>query len=681
MSSACIDFETYYDKDYSLKKMTPYDYVQDRRFDPYLVAVHGDDVHYVGPPENFDWTLLSGYDIVAHNMAFDGLVLRRLIELGRVPDFPRREFCTADLAAYLLVPRYLAGAVLQLFDVKLSKQVRSDMLGRTLTDTIVDGSYDDLMEYADSDALWSHKIWVEHAHKWPEWEREASRLTRESCWRGVKMDRRATEAGLRHLESVQAAAEEMLPWVGQQDDKGKDIKTNSRKYLSLYLRGKGVVPPVSYKKDDPEFMALVADLKQGRQFLDVLQQGGELPEDVSLRKFERMTPDQKVAAGLGTYVDIPDSVEVLEVLEARLEVASLAGHIARLRNMLASADDNDILRFSRRYFGAHTGRDASGEDRTERSSGSLSIFNPLNLPKDPVCGVNLRNLLLPRDGRKFLIFDFSQIEALVILWLAGHTEMLEKAKASGSLYIAYGILTGKIKPEDVDTEAKRSAFKGTRLYAALKASVLGFGFGQGAVKFRETVAKQSKGKLVFTAEESKELTDEWRQSNAPVCRLWGVMGDEFKMSAMRNEPVFWVDLPSGRRKPYYRPQVKVEPKRFTNPETGEEFTKMVAVLRAALIKGEMPWGLWGGELVQHATQATARDVMTLGGIEVCRQHPNWWWAWSVYDEVIFEIPEDEAQEALVDIPKILCEGIASQTWARGLPLKVEGGVFDKYLKM
>ncbi len=73
--------------------------------------------------------------------------------------------------------------------------------------------------------------------------------------------------------------------------------------------------------------------------------------------------------------------------------------------------------------------------------------------------------------------------------------------------------------------------------------------------------------------------------------------------------------------------------------------------------------------------------MTLGGVEVCRQHPNWWWAWSVYDEVIFEIPEDEAQEALVDIPKILCEGIASQTWARGLPLKVEGGVFDKYLKM
>ena len=78
-----IDFETYYDKDYSLTNMSPWDYVHDRRFDAYLVSVHGENLDYVGPPGEFDWKKLAGADIVAHNIAFDGLVLRRLIELGK----------------------------------------------------------------------------------------------------------------------------------------------------------------------------------------------------------------------------------------------------------------------------------------------------------------------------------------------------------------------------------------------------------------------------------------------------------------------------------------------------------------------------------------------------------------------------------------------------------------------
>jgi hypothetical protein len=995
MPVAAIDFETFYDSKakYSLRNLAPYNYVMDERFDAYLVSVHGDNVHFVGAPSAFDWRKLEGYDIVAHNMAFDGLVLKRLIDLGRVPDFTRREFCTADLAAYMLMPRNLAGAVQQLYGVKLSKAVRTDMDGKTLGDTVKLGTYNDLIAYADGDAVWCHRIWVDHGDKWPEWEREASRLNREACWRGVRIDRKATEAGLKTLESLKERTACSLPWM----ENDPDGKAGSTAKLSDYLRSVGVEPPASYKKDGPEMMQLMTDLKRGTQFLDHVQRTGELPEKVSQRAWDKLTEQEKFERGYGEYRDIENPEEVLDVLNKRLDLASLNPHIARLKTMLACADENDILHFSLKYFGAHcltgdhevltrkgwvrldcwhggeimqwrpdktmdflpaepfsemndedrmfeisspyyralvtgghtvprlfygsrkfgtlkaselaelksgayiplcgvsthggsiteeqmrvlvaiqadghypkpgdnnegqlwftlrkprkieriqqlmkaagvvfnppqyfpsaptqarivvkksnvpnwagperkvfgpwlldstpearkafaeelqlwdgnkllsktktgvlnknseygsttpvniewartivhlvgkstgiyhiypaqgnrqeyhettlrertytiakakpvltgrlpvycaitqtgfflfrkegiigvtgnTGRNASGSD-----SSTSSIFNPLNLPKEPVFGLNLRNLLLPRDGYQFCIFDFGQIEARTILWLAGHKEMLDRiSESSGNLYVAYGILIGKVRLDEVDTKEKLSKFKSGKLYAILKALALALGYGMGADKFRENTEKQSKGKLVFSEEEANTLVQEWRQANQPVCKFWRRLSDDFRRAALVGRMDFSIRMPSGRVKPYFDIAVKTVPRKFKNKETGEEETKLVQSLFAALTKGEKAWNLWGGDLAQAITQATARDIMTQGAVEVCHKHPNWLWDWSVYDEVIFEVPDAEVEEALVDIPRILCEGEVASTWARGLPLTVDGGSFDRYLKM
>lgn len=675
MPVAAIDFETFYDSKakYSLRNLAPYNYVMDERFDAYLVSVHGDNVHFVGAPSAFDWRKLESYDIVAHNMAFDGLVLKRLIELGRVPDFTRREFCTADLAAYMLMPRNLAGAVQQLYGVKLSKAVRTDMDGKTLGDTVKLGTYNDLIAYADGDAVWCHRIWVDHRDKWPEWEREASRLNREACWRGVRIDRKATEAGLKTLESLKERTACSLPWM----ENDPDGKAGSTAKLSDYLRSVGVEPPASYKKDGPEMMQLMTDLKRGTQFLDHVQRTGELPEKMSQRAWDKLTEQEKFERGYGEYRDIENPEEVLDVLNKRLDLASLNPHIARLKTMLACADENDILHFSLRYHLAHTGRNASGSD-----SSTSSIFNPLNLPKEPVFGLNLRNLLLPREGHKFCIFDFGQIEARTILWLAGHKEMLDRiSEASGNLYVAYGILIGKVKLDEVDTKEKLSKFKSGKLYAILKALALALGFGMGADKFRENTEKQSKGKLVFSEEEANTLVQEWRQANQPVCKFWRRLSDDFRRAALVGRRDFSIRMPSGRAKTYFDISMKTVPRKFKNKETGEEETKLVQSLFAALTKGEKDWNLWGGDLAQNITQATARDIMTQGAVEVCHKHPNWLWDWSVYDEVIFEVPDAEVEEALVDIPRILCEGEVASTWARGLPLTVDGGSFDRYLKM
>ena len=51
-----VDFETYYDSEYSLAKMSTWNYVHDPKFDAYLVAFHGDGVSYVGHPSKADWS-------------------------------------------------------------------------------------------------------------------------------------------------------------------------------------------------------------------------------------------------------------------------------------------------------------------------------------------------------------------------------------------------------------------------------------------------------------------------------------------------------------------------------------------------------------------------------------------------------------------------------------------------
>ena len=74
-----IDFESTYSKEISLKVMPTWAYVHHPEVDIYLLSVAGPDGFvWVGRPRDFDWSLLEDQIVVAHNMGFDGLVLRRL---------------------------------------------------------------------------------------------------------------------------------------------------------------------------------------------------------------------------------------------------------------------------------------------------------------------------------------------------------------------------------------------------------------------------------------------------------------------------------------------------------------------------------------------------------------------------------------------------------------------------
>ena len=136
---ASVDFETYYDSNCNIQKLGNYAYCQHPEWEAILVAVHSEDLSWVGHPKDAPWEEIAKYDIIlAHNAGFDLTVLERLVELGQVPDYMLNKnwVCTADLASYLGAPRNLAGAAKQLLGMDLDKGVRSDMKGKKAADMV-----------------------------------------------------------------------------------------------------------------------------------------------------------------------------------------------------------------------------------------------------------------------------------------------------------------------------------------------------------------------------------------------------------------------------------------------------------------------------------------------------------------------------------------------------------------
>lgn len=379
--AVAFDFETLYDSKsgYSLKKMHPYDYVRHPRFDPYLVALESHDgQRYVGSPLAFDWGSVAGALLVAHNVGFDGMVLDRLVELGRVPGFSRGYACTADLIAFLGCRRDLKSGVRTFLGVEISKAVRTAMDGKTLAD-LTPSEKSQLLAYGGDDARYCMALWKKLSPQWPEWEREFSRVNRLAVWRGVRIDRRGTVDGLAKFAKVKAGAEARLPWVSR----GRPAESTAE--LALHAQSLGLPLPPTFNKQDPAMQAWIEQYSDRHEFI-----------------------------------------------RARLDVASVTKHIARLQSMLELADAADVIRFDSLYYGSHTGR-TSGKGGGDAQGGAR--FNVFNQPKGDknglTFGVDVRGLLVPRPGHKFVIYDYSQIEPRCTHWVAGNTRFLNRVRAYG----------------------------------------------------------------------------------------------------------------------------------------------------------------------------------------------------------------------------------------------------------
>jgi DNA polymerase len=175
------------------------------------------------------------------------------------------------------------------------------------------------------------------------------------------------------------------------------------------------------------------------------------------------------------------------------------------------------------------------------------------------------------------------------------------------------------------------------------------------------------------------VVKQWRAANPKITALWAALQAELETAATNREKVHYFRLPSGRRKGFFNPHFRIEPKVNIDPDTGKKEQILRKQLFAQTIMGGDFESLHGGVITENLVQAIARDVMFWGALDCVKHDPEFHYIGNIYDEVISEVPDAKAELADRLIPEFLCRGSAL-SWAKGLPLEVEGGIKEKYEK-
>lgn len=189
-------------------------------------------------------------------------------------------------------------------------------------------------------------------------------------------------------------------------------------------------------------------------------------------------------------------------------------------------------------------------------------------------------------------------------------------------------------------------------------------------------ANQKKvGQLIY----SMRTVDAWRAANQKIVDRWRFYESAFKQRVAAGKDTVAFRLPSGRIKRYYDPMLAKE-ETIEVDENGHEHPSFRIAMKATTVRGNPATFFTGGTLMENIVQASCRDIMTYGCVEIEEKHPNWEFKFSVYDEVVFEVPDEECELAKVEIPRIMTKGERIASWTEGLPLEVEGDIVERYCK-
>ena len=340
-----------------------------------------------------------------------------------------------------------------------------------------------------------------------------------------------------------------------------------------------------------------------------------------------------------------DEYAFVRVLRDWRKAHSLHGKLERIKSRLRvdpthPRTEADNFPYTIKYFGAHTGR-FSGDGG----------FNMQNIYSKEREGYNVRHMFIARPGKKLLIVDYAQIEARILLWFANDLKALELIRNGQSVYEVHARTTmGYELDEDLKTFDPL-------LYKLAKARVLGLGYGCGAKTFQK-VALNMAG-LDLSPEECLETVQGYRAANRPITSFWSRLDGLLRGALNSKERKLSLGLPSGREMNYYN-VAALDGKITVQPG-----------LRANRV------GTWGGKLTENVVQATGRDILADGWLNIAKTFTDpeeLRLLFHVHDEFVFEVNPD------IDVSRV--ESVLTQppSWALTLPLDVESELVDHYLK-
>lgn len=267
-------------------------------------------------------------------------------------------------------------------------------------------------------------------------------------------------------------------------------------------------------------------------------------------------------------------------------------------------------------------------------------------------GVNFRHMIRPKDGNKLIVADLSQIEVRTLCWLAQDKKALELIRESDDIYHAFGVLLGLHDPANGPLKEYDK-----QLRHKVKSIALGCGYGMGANKFSAFSG--------MTLDEATNAVSLYRERMKAVPKFWRSLDQDMATACAVGEP-FSLDLPSGRSLRYGKI------KRMKEIGSVNRFRYIGKIVRNGQLR-DFP--LWGGILTENMSQGLARDIFSDMMLRV--DAAGFPIILHVHDEMVCEVPEDKAEEALSTILKIMS---VPPSWIPDIPVAAEGHICDMYSK-
>lgn len=401
MKILTIDFETYYDREFSLSKMTTEEYVRDPRFEVIGVSVqedNGEPVWFSGDQISI-YQFLRGYDwennlALAHNAPFDGSILTWVFGIK-----PKGWLDTLSMARALHGTE--VGGSLKVLTEHYGLGEKGTEVVNALGLRRTDFPADQLArygEYCKNDVDLTYRLFMEMAHGFPGTELRLIDLTvRMFSDPVLRLDTKVLE---KHLATVKAKKETLLDAAASD----KEVLMSNPKFADL-LRLWGVAPPMKISPTTGK--ETYAFSKSDEAFRDLLEH---------------------------------DNPGVQALVAARLGVKSTIEE-TRTERFIGIAS-RGTLPVPLRYYAAHTGR-WGGDDK----------LNLQNLPRTSL----LKYAILAPEGHFMIDSDSSQIEARTLAWLAGQDDLVQAFNNGEDVY---KIMASAIYGKGIEAITKDERFVG-----------------------------------------------------------------------------------------------------------------------------------------------------------------------------------------------------------------------------
>lgn len=626
MDIVTIDFETFYDRAFSLSKLTTEEYVRSPLFEIIGVSVKINDAPAVWAAGFLRVAaLLAAIDftdkaILCHNTVFDGAILS-----WRFGVKPRLWLDTLSMArpAHAVT----AGGSLKKLALFYGIGEKGDEIINALGKHLVDFTTDELARYGaycinDNDL--TKKLFDILKKGFPVSELMVIDQTlRMYTEPHIVLDKVVLQT---HLDAEKARKADLLERLAARGiSKEQVLKImNSNVQFAKLLKRCGIAPPMKTSKATGKLT--FAFSKTDQEFTALLEHD-----------------DERVVALVETRLGTKSTIE--ETRTQRLLEVSERGPLPIMLN----------------YYGAHTGRFSGGDK-----------LNLQNLPSRKNNAI--RRAICAPEGKVLIACDSAQIEARVVAWLANQSDLVEAFRQGRDIYseFASAIYGYKVTKAQV-----LERFVG-------KTSVLGLGYGMGPPKFQDTLASGLMGMVVkLELDEAKRVVYLYRNRNHRIAALWESCDYMLKSMMAGNAGVLaekisydakGIILPNKMRLTYHGLTMRRDGMAYIADQ--RSWVKYIGQKVSGTSPDDLPWSyIYGGKVTENIVQALARIVVAEQMVIIGRRYPV---LFQVHDENVALADEDDADEALAFVKDVMATPPA---WAPDLPVACEAKFATNYAEV